>query len=220
MHDELIGRAQLWSNALIDCKQALDLSNRFTEAAAASPVIAEQSNFEAFYQAETGRPYDRLHAYSGDLDVFERFRPALPTPSECLLGAYHLQKIAIVYLAQLWSSGNAAPGIVTMNKGDAGTELRKRLLELAFPDESDRVAFGETMKQVLRLRDKQIGHADGSEFAVRHAAQSVASTIEPVPFGLQQALVQVLPLLIQAVQALLADLLHAKVQQESRGPTK
>lgn len=219
MHDELIGRAQLWSNALIACKQALNLANRLTDAASASPVIAEQANFEAFYQAETGRPYDRLHAYSGDRDVFERFRPALPTPSECHLGAFHLHKIALVYLAQLYSTGNAVAGIVATNKGDAGTELRKRLLALAFPDEPDRVAFDETMKHVLRLRDKQIGHADGSEFSVRHAAQSVASTIEPVPFGLQKDLLRFLPLLIQAVHTLVGDLLRAKAQQESRDHT-
>ena len=220
MHDELIGRAQLWSNALIDCKQALDLANRLTDAASASPVIAEQANFEAFYQTETGRPYDRVHAHSGDRDVFERFRPAFPTPSECHLGAFHLHKIAIVYLAQLYSTGNAVPGNVAKNKGDAGTELRERLLELAFPDEFYRVAFGETMKHVLRLRDKQIGHADGSEFSVRHTARSVASTIEPVPFGLQQDLLRFLPLLIQATHTLLGDLLLAKALQESRAQTK
>ena len=73
----------------IGCKQALDLANRLTDAASASPVIAEQANFEAFYQAETGRPYDRAHAHSGDRDVFQRFRPALPSPSECHLGAFH-----------------------------------------------------------------------------------------------------------------------------------
>ncbi len=73
----------------IGCKQALDLANRLTDAASASPVIAEHANFEAFYQAETGRPYDRAHAHSGDRDVFERFRPALPSPSECHLGAFH-----------------------------------------------------------------------------------------------------------------------------------
>lgn len=210
MHDELIGRAQLWSSALTDCKQALDLANRLTEAASAPPVIAEQANFEVFYQAQTGRPYDRLQAHVGDHDVFERFRPALPTPSECHLSALHLQKIAIVYLAQLYSTGNAFAGIVAANKGDAGTELRKRLLELAFPDESSRVAFGETMKYVLRLRDKQIGHADGSEFSVRHEAYSVISTIEPISFGLQNDLIRVLPLLIQAAHTLLYELLRAK----------
>lgn len=218
MHDELIGRAQLWSNALTDCMQALELANRLTDAASASPVIAEQTNFEAFYQTETGRPYDRLHAHSDDHHVFERFRPALPTPSECHLGAFHLNKIAVVYLAQLYSTGNAAAGIVATNK-DAETKLRKRLLELAFPDEPDRVAFGETIQHVRRLRDKQIGHADGSEFFVRHVAQSVVSTVEPVPFSLQQDLLRFLPRLIQAVHTLLGDLLSAKAQQESRDQT-
>ena len=65
--------------------------------------------------------------YSGDREVFERFRPALPTPSECHTGAYHLHKIAIVYLAQLYSTGNAVAGIVATNKGNAGMVLRMRL---------------------------------------------------------------------------------------------
>lgn len=216
MPDELIGRAQLWSNALADCKQALDLANRLADAASASSVIAEQASFEAFYQAETGRPYDRLQAYSGDREVFERFRPVLPTPGECHLCAFHLHKIAIVYLAQLYSTGNAATGIVATNKGDAGRELRARLVELAFPDEPDRVAFDETITRVLRLRDKQIGHADGSEFAVRHATQYVISTIEPVPFDLLQDIHRVLPRLIAAAHALIGSLLGAKAQGGSR----
>lgn len=216
MHDELIGRAQLWSNALVDCKQALDLADRLSNAALASPVVAEQMNFEAFYQAETGRPYDRLRGYPGDPEVFERFRPALPTARECHLGAFHLHKIAIVYLAQLYSSGNPAAGVVAKNKSDAGDELRQRLLELAFPDESDRVAFGETMMRVLRLRDKQIGHADGSEFAVRHALHYVTTTIEPVPFDLQQELHRVLPLLLRAAQMLIGDLLNAKAPHQRK----
>ena len=60
----------------IGCKQALDLANRLTVAASASPVIAEQANFEAFYQAETGRPYDRAHAHSS---VFAQHSPRLPS---------------------------------------------------------------------------------------------------------------------------------------------
>lgn len=217
---ELIGRAQLWSNALAECQQSLELAQRLTNAASAAPVVAEQENFEQFYSATTGRSYDPRVAYACDREVFVNFQPILPMPSECHLAAYHLRRIAVIYLAQIYSSGNPAVGIVAKNKGDAGNELRSRLELLAFPDATARAAFGDTIKSVLRLRDKQIGHADGECFDVRHQSNAVVSTLEPVPYEICLELLRVLPPLNAALMELISVLSDEKSRTHDSGVSR
>ncbi|QTN28223.1 hypothetical protein HZ993_23830 [Rhodoferax sp. AJA081-3] len=203
---ELIGRMQLWSNALVDSEECLNIAYHLMVAAESEAVQSQENALHSHYETVTGRKFHPHFAYSDDQSVFESFRGSLLTPGECYKATYHLHNLAVIYFMQLYADGDEDPGKVAANKGLAIVE-RNRIEALAFPDRNDLKGFRRLTEQLRTIRNKQLGHASGPEFSVLHQPGAVGSTLNAVPrqvvFELSDAIQKLAPVVRQKIGVLI-----------------
>lgn len=203
---ELIGRMQLWSNALIDSEECLNIAYRLMVAAESEAVQSQENALHNHYETVTGRKFHPHIAFSDDQSVFASFERSLLTPMECSKATYHLHNLAVIYFMQMYADGDEDPGKVAANKGPTTVE-RNRLETLAFPDRNDLKNFRRLTDQLRKIRNKQLGHASGPEFSVLHQPGAVGSTMTAVPvpllFELSAALQKLTPVVQQKIGELI-----------------
>ena len=174
---ELIGRMQLWSSALSDAAECLELAARLDITATSEVVKAEVVAQHRHYEVQTGRRFSPHQSYSEDAAVLASFGRVLPLTNECFNAARHIRNLAIVYFMQMYATGSSSPLSVADNRKAVVTDLRQKVEAMAYPDLAERENFRALVSHVRQARDKQIGHADGAEFAVQHQPYSVTSSV-------------------------------------------
>lgn len=204
---ELIGRMQLWSNALADSESCLALAHRLMVAAESDAIQSEENALNSHYETVTGRKVSPHVAFSTDLSVFATFERSLLSPMECYRTVYHLHNLAVIYFIQIYTDGDEDPGKVAANKGSTAVE-RNRLETLAFPDRVELKGFRRLTEQLRTIRNKQLGHASGPEFNVAHQPGAVGSTMNAVPFPLLIELGAALQKLTPAVRQKIGELIQ------------
>ena len=173
MTDELIGRMWLWSSALFDSAECLMLAERLGVTANSDSVKTEVEAQHRHYEIQTGRKFSPHRSYSEDMAVLASFERVLPLTNECLSAAHHLRKLAIVYFMQMYATGASSPRSVADNQKTRVKDLRQQVEAMAYPDLAERENFRELVSIVRKARNKQIGHVDGAEAAIRHQPNSV-----------------------------------------------
>lgn len=210
MAHELIGRAQLWSSALTDAANCLDLADRLSHASGSSAVQAEEVGFKSYFLAKAGRELDPHVAYSSDDAIAVGFQRALPSSSECVRAADYLRKLAVIYFGQVYTQGRADPGNVAGNFQVEATRLRDSVEQAAFQGADELKAFQLLKDALVKLRHQQLGHADGQAFGIRHSANAVVCTVDSVPYELcvelRLALRNLLPAILASVGGLIENL--------------
>lgn len=179
---ELIGRMQLWSSALDDCAECIALADRLSVAATHRAIVAEESGLERHYETVTGQRIDPLVAFGADFDVLASYHRTLPIPRECDSAANHLRFMAIMYFMQVYTDGDEDPGNVAKNRDAAA--YRSQLEQEIYPDIVELKRYRSLTQELRKIRNRQLGHAAGSQFEVRHEAQTVTCTIYPAPLPL------------------------------------
>lgn len=183
---ELIGRMQLWSSALSDAAECLELAARVDITATSEVVKAEVVAQQRHYEVQTGRRFSPHQSYSEDAAVLAGFVRVLPLTDECFKAARHLRNLAIVYFMQMYATGSSSPRSVADNRKDLVTDIRQKVEVMAYCDPAERENFRALVFHVRQARDKRIGHADGAEFDVRHQPYSVTSSayvVSPVAWS-------------------------------------
>lgn len=177
MTDELIGRMWLWSSALFDSAECLMLAERLGVTANSDIVKTEVEAQHRHYEIQTGRKFSPHRSYSDDMAVLASFERVLPLTNECLSAAHHLRKLAIVYFMQMYATGGSSPLSVADNQKSRVKDLRQQVEAMAYPNLAERENFRDLVSIVRKARNKQIGHADGAEAAVRHQPNSVVHNV-------------------------------------------
>ncbi len=202
---------QLWSSALSDAAECLELAARLEITATSEVVKAEVLAQHRYYEAQTGRKFSPHHAYPEDTAVLASFERVLPLTSECFNAARHLRNLAIVYFMQMYATGGSSPLSVVGNRKDGAVEnMRQRVETMAHPDSAECVNFRELVLSVRKVRDKQIGHADGAEFAVKHQPHSVTNSVYVVSPATWRELDAAIRRLQPSILKVLGDLMECR----------
>ena len=215
MTDELIGRMQLWGSALFDAAECLILAKRFGIAADSDIVKAEVEAQHRHYEVQTGRKFSPHQSFPEDMAVLANFERVLPLTNECLNAAHHLRKLAIVYFMQMYASGESLPFSVANNQNDLMKNIRQQVEAMAFPDLAERDKFKALVSIVRKARNKQIGHIDGVEAAVRHQPNSVVHDVYVVSPIIWIDLDAAIGKLQPSIRKILSDLMSCRSNRQA-----
>lgn len=206
---ELIGRMQLWSSALDDCAECIYLADRLTTAATHHAIVAEESGLEQHYEKVTGRRINLLVAFGEDFDVFANYQRALPIPRECDSAANHLRFMAIMYFMQMYTDGDDDPCNVAANRDAAA--YRSKLEQKVYSDTVELKRYRLLTNELRKIRNRQLGHAAGPQFEVKHEDRTVRCTIYPAPLPLINELGFALSRLRPYIRTAIGELLQSSM---------
>ena len=217
MTDELIGPMWLWSSALFDSAECLMLAERLGVTANSDIVKTDVEAQHRHYEIQTGRKFSSHRSYSDDMAVLASFERVLPLTNECLIisAAHHLRKRAIVYFKQMYATGGSAPLSVADNQKSRVKDLRQQVEAMAHPDLAERENFRDLVSIVRKAGNKQIGHADGAEAAVRHQPNSVGHNVYVVSPLIWIELHAAIRKLQLSIQKILSDLLLCRSSHQA-----
>ena len=172
---------QLWDSALSDAGECLTLAARLAISANSEVVKGEVVAQHRHYEMQTGRKFLPHHSFPEDAAVLDSFPRDLPLTNECFSAAHYLRVLAIAYFMQMYVTGGSSPLSVADNREAVVKDHREQVEKMAYPNPTELDNFRALVRHVKTARDKQIGHADGTEFAVRHQPNSVVHSVYVVP---------------------------------------
>jgi hypothetical protein len=166
---EKIGRLSLWNLALDQVSLLLETAQR-ARASSNDPIRRQREevwNHQLSQFLELNKGVAGAGSFVDHLD-WQAIQPCpFPSTGECYLLYDHQILLAATIFGQLYKSGSRQDRAIASNRSMASAlqEVELRMLETSSIAPQ---SFYTLKNRVLYIRDKVVGHADGTAFEMKH----------------------------------------------------